>query len=807
VYEVAAKDASNTEIGRATCITATPEPSSVVCWWVDTGTGFDVSWDLYAGADKYVIYRSVDGAGPYWRGAVDDPGVLFACDAYPSQGGSVVYEVAARDASNTEIGRGPCLEGERPFYCEAAAVPAGQIVGLRDLVVNAVSYDVERSNAPGVWLVIESLDEANNEMEDTNPGVSPSYRLMARDAGGAALAVFDCEATTLDPGADQAAYDPPTAPSGAIGGSGPGAGETPALEYLNNEPVTPAPNSPNTPVTAESLCSANGLYRALPAQNQTSVWASLIVPAGGEVIIDIANRKNGLTRGNWAAAARMYQRNANGTAGAQIESFSFAPPYRWTQVEYRYNDRSLGTNNGPTGEFLIELRQFNDISIAASEGARYLVDNVRIVDADGEVTSRPCDLVDIRECQESGNLLFTEGQTIDGTSYGRGCYTYQSCFSDLPSVAGVLNDLSEWACENDDFLEKALVAGVVIVIVLGVVVLAAAPAAAAAAGTVLYSGLAVASLPATIAGIPTNIFLIGVAAAGLLALAAWPSDLDVPPDFLDRYVGDPIKVEELNGELVISGDTLVKQIAANVAMDAIIDALADPENEDEARNIAERAIETCVAEMADPTLQAQVIANYVPAGAVQDGATVTVNGEDQHLCEFIPIYIPGAGTWAKGFPMREATVHISQVVNGTPGVNEALYPGTPSQTNPELDPPQAQWIVLNRQKPPNDRKWRTDPMKPYKCKGMFRVSDCDEWPAAATTQGGEPGAGVVQPHLSIMHWRHNRRGGSDLNSFYDGCGVEDKDVFLAIPMPPAMLGQFNITDKVPRGQRSLRICP
>ncbi len=241
-------------------------------------------------------------------------------------------------------------------------------------------------------------------------------------------------------------------------------------------------------------------------------------------------------------------------------------------------------------------------------------------------------------------------------------------------------------------------------------------------------------------------------------------------------------------------------------MDALIAALADPENEDEARNIAERAIETCVAEMADPTLQTQVIANYVPAGAVQDGATVTVNGEDQHLCEFIPIYIPGAGTRSKGFPMREATVHISQVINNTPGVNQALYPGaSPSQVNPGL--PQAQWVVLNRQKPPNDRKWLKDEDKPYKCEGVTKVADCDEWPPASTTQGGEPAPGVVQPHLSIIGSLHNQRAGGDLGGFYAACKVKDKDVFLAIPMPPAMLNQFDVTDKVPTGQRSLRICP
>jgi hypothetical protein len=218
--------------------------------------------------------------------------------------------------------------------------------------------------------------------------------------------------------------------------------------------------------------------------------------------------------------------------------------------------------------------------------------------------------------------------------------------------------------------------------------------------------------------------------------------------------------------------------------------------------MARRAIETCVVLMASTELQDQVIARYVPTEAIQDGAMVTIGSGVHHLCEFLPIYVPGAGTRSSGLVMREATVHISQVVAGTQGVNQTAYAGSPPQQNPPV--PQPQWIILNRQVPPHSRAWLREAA--INCVGVKGQSDCDEWPARSHKQGGKPSPGELQPHLSIIHWLHNRRGGSDLGSFYAACGVGSDDVFLAIPMPPAMLGKFNTEDIVPTGLRSQQLC-
>lgn len=43
-------------------------------------------------------------------------------------------------------------------------------------------------------------------------------------------------------------------------------------------------------------------------------------------------------------------------------------------------------------------------------------------------------------------------------------------------------------------------------------------------------------------------------------------------------------------------------------------------------------------------------------------------------------------------------------------------------------------------------------------------------------------------------------------AFHLTCGISDADVFLAIPMHPAMLGQFDTSDRAPEGLRSHYFC-
>ncbi len=52
-----------------------------------------ISWDAVDGATDYAVYRTVDGAGPYWRGVTTDSPLLDT-----SRDGDLTYTVAARNA-------------------------------------------------------------------------------------------------------------------------------------------------------------------------------------------------------------------------------------------------------------------------------------------------------------------------------------------------------------------------------------------------------------------------------------------------------------------------------------------------------------------------------------------------------------------------------------------------------------------------------------------------------------------------------------------------------------------------------------
>ena len=76
---------------------------------------------------------------------------------------------------------------------------------------------------------------------------------------------------------------------------------------------------------------------------------------------------------------------------------------------------------------------------------------------------------------------------------------------------------------------------------------------------------------------------------------------------------------------------------------------------------------------------------------------------------------------------------------------------------------------------------------PYDCVAVV-PENCDEWPWAASEQGGEPGPGGLQPHLQIISGGHNRFSGRDYQKFLDGCGVPQGGTFLVTPIPNVLLG-------------------
>lgn len=129
----------------------------------------------------------------------------------------------------------------------------------------------------------------------------------------------------------------------------------------------------------------------------------------------------------------------------------------------------------------------------------------------------------------------------------------------------------------------------------------------------------------------------------------------------DLLVDNPIDLQEQKGDFVISETSAVDQILINADVSTYLDNRTDPADREETEDEFRRVIGTCRAEMG-ASVATDVLTTWVqPFHAVEDQVdnVIKINGDWHQLCEFIPIYTPGAGTHVNGRPMREATVHIA----------------------------------------------------------------------------------------------------------------------------------------------------
>ncbi|MGH1503512.1 MAG: hypothetical protein ACRBI6_08145 [Acidimicrobiales bacterium] len=103
-YTVTAKTSDGTLSAPAPCADLTPAlvpPTACVVSIVD-GTA-TLTWDAADIAVEYIVYRTVDGNGPYWQGRTAE--LTFA---QPERTGDVAYLVASRSAVGARSDRAPC---------------------------------------------------------------------------------------------------------------------------------------------------------------------------------------------------------------------------------------------------------------------------------------------------------------------------------------------------------------------------------------------------------------------------------------------------------------------------------------------------------------------------------------------------------------------------------------------------------------------------------------------------------------------------------------------------------------------------
>jgi len=317
--------------------------------------------------------------------------------------------------------------------------------------------------------------------------------------------------------------------------------------------------------------------------------------------------------------------------------------------------------------------------------------------------------------------------------------------------------------------------GLVIVVVGGVVVVGSSP----------LIGTLLAGLGRFLAADAGFVLVRTVSGTAIAAVALLFVVEAIGPDY---YSGDPslivpqIVIDPVTGLPKVEGETFVQQWYDRSLSNSMLEGLDSNIEEDLEWSIL-LALSTC-AQLISIEQAQQIIDRRFGAGAPvlsSRAQVVSVGDDNRHACELVPFYVPGAITQTKGRSIPQSTAHV----------NEALYATPPVAAQPHvgLQPvgQQPQWHFLNRAEAVRDY-WYKQPTT-YNCAASV-PNACDEWPWAATIQGGAPSVGEVQPHLRIIDGTQNSVGGREYQYFADTCGVsrDDHDLFFVAPVPLGFLG-------------------
>ena len=764
----------------------------------------------------------------------------------PGLGGPFAYEIAAVDAAGNVSDRSEVnlIRVGEIGKCSAMVLPEGiTAVDWREPPEAAIVLLARRGEVfmPSAPMTVENYaDEVVvAEAYDQEPWLAqPEYRVLAVLADGSVHAQ-GCEAAQYDLtlGADVDLLGLPVLADGSIGSA---AGDS---EPVRTEaPMMDPPSASGDPVTAEPICSTGGLiHRFFPQPDTNNHWATLFVPDGVSVSVDIIHRKENTDNGGWSGRLRAYRQREDGVPfGGIAGRTSLLSPFYWSPAlggpgagdYYQADDFVLFTNNDGFGRmFLIELQNSGGVKLNADDDLNpsVRIEDITFLDSDGDVISKPCATSELFNCKVAGGNVYVEEPVIyDGRLLDQGCYVYDSCFTEDP---GIIASVAEWACENDTLLSAGLFVAASVAVVAGIVVIAPALGlSATAAGALSLSSGGTASLSAT--GIVTGGTLIGAAAVVTLPGLSNTGDFDSVPGGAAgaaavvasaaataaetweklREPDDVYPNTELDpdtGVQIYTGRTATDIVFDRVEprVDVAIEQLNEtrtskglpPVNEAQVESLraaARAAVKTCVVTfaaigVANIALNGLLITAEELAELEVDEDGVVAAGPSfpiaRHMCEFIKLYVPGSTT-VTGKPMAQQTLHILQALG------KINLPNTHVGQQPP-DGPYPSWHLLNRDLGNVKRTrpaWYT--RDPYRCNSANAIPgvaptgplQCDEWPYLSTTQGGDPVRYLLprQPHLRLINTYHNLKGGEDVGGFYQRCRVnyESKDLFVVAPV-------------------------
>ena len=320
-------------------------------------------------------------------------------------------------------------------------------------------------------MIHTALPEELEHSDASAPAGSVSYRVRTVSTSGSLISTVICTEYPYEIGIDPADVALPTTASGAVGGTGAGAVDPVAVPLLSDT-VAPTP----TPADAPGVCQAGGHRVAVKPNQDRTTYSRISVPPGARLTFDAVHVKEpSWDSGNWVIWLEIYVRNPDGSLGARLMRSGLLSPFYWNQSEYSSTETMVNNTTGT--DFVLKAHMDSHIDLQSGTVAHTLLTNFRYQDpTTGDTTGLPCGSRDVSECEaRGGDYYFAAPTTLDGETY-RGCYSYDSCVSNF---SGLLGGAQEWACENDELLDAALIAtGITIMVVGGFVVMG--PSAVAA---------------------------------------------------------------------------------------------------------------------------------------------------------------------------------------------------------------------------------------------------------------------------------------------------------------------------------------
>jgi len=153
VYEVRSRAASGDRSDPRTCLTddvTPPLTPPAQCSATITADGVGVTWPVAAGAEEYVVFRSVDGGSQAWRGRV-----ATTSFADSNRSGTLAYFVASRSGSGELSTRTECsmvidIEPIQPVASCAVSV-VGDLATVTWSATDGADVDTE-------YVVFRSID-------------------------------------------------------------------------------------------------------------------------------------------------------------------------------------------------------------------------------------------------------------------------------------------------------------------------------------------------------------------------------------------------------------------------------------------------------------------------------------------------------------------------------------------------------------------------------------------------------------------------------------------------------------------------